>query len=110
MAEDFTMDVWVEVVTTVGVGTVGVKFTGVFGVGVFGMGWAITLTLYLGEYSGSYLLSIHIGSWGFSVHGIVILGRGAGAWLQLALGRGLGLGPSLPSSSRYILIFQMREG
>ena len=108
----FTMGIWVEVVATVGVGTVGVKFTGTVGVGVVGMGWAITLTLYL-PFAGVLVLLFISAILGPGV----ILAKGLLLWEEaLVLGCDwvwgwcLGLGPSLPSNSWYVFIFQMREG
>ena len=106
---DFTMDVWVETVATMGV--VAVEFIGAVGVWVVGMDWAITLTLYFLLVSMVFiLLSLNLGFGAFVVIGLIfwrgalVLGSG---WVW---GWGLGLGPSLPSNSRYIIIFGMRQG
>ena len=116
-AVDLATGVWVEVVATVGVGAI--EFTGVVGVGLVGMDWASTLTLYL--LLGSMvllLLLLVLGPGAFLVTGLVFRGwalvLGCGwvghGWVCCSWGWGLGLGPSLPSISKYIFIFQMREG
>ena len=104
-AVDLTFGIWVLTVAT--------KGAGVVDVGVEGVGWVSTLTLYLpfGYHGSSFLVrNICFGSWGFpdpvvgawlSWSWLVLLQLG---WLQL----GLGLGPSLPSNSKYVLIFQIR--
>ena len=104
VAADFTMGIWVETVATVGVHVV--EFTGAVGVGVVSMGWAITLTLYfsLGEH-GPLSLVTQLGFGGFSGHGVVILGRCNGAWLQLGLGLGLCLGLGPGSGTKLTLLF-----
>ena len=111
-AVDLTISVCVLTVATVGAGAVDV--------GVEGVGWVSTLTLYLLlaiMIFPSFVHDICFGSWGFPDSGV-------GAWLgwsQFGLlaygfvcswvwGWGLDLGPSLPSSSKYVLIFQMGSG
>ena len=113
MAVDFTMAIWVETVATVGVGAV--EFTGVVGVGVLGLGWAIALTLYLLLVRMVLLLSLNLGFGAFLVMGLLFWGGPlvlGCSWVGCSWdwGWGLGLEPSLPSNSRYILIFWMKKG
>ena len=75
VAADLVTGIWVEVVGTMGVGAVGVE--------VEGIGWASPLTLYL-LLASMVLLVTCLGSWGFSSHGVGVLGVGTGAWLVMA--------------------------
>ena len=112
MAADFIMGIWVEVVATVGLGTVGVEFTGVIGVGVVGMTWAITLTLYL-LFTGALvllILSAILGPGVFLVNGLLLCEGALLFGCDWVWGWGLGFEPSLPSNSRYVLIFLIKEG
>ena len=105
-AVDLTTGVWVEAVATVGEGPVGVV--------VVGTGWARTLTLYpLLVIMVLFLLSLALGPGAFLAIGlefwgqVLVLGCGwiGHGWVCW----GLGLGPNLPSNSKYVFIFQMRE-
>ena len=111
VAADFTMGVWVVAVevATVGVGTAGIEFTDT--VGVVGKGWAIALTLYL-LFTSALALLFFYAIWGTRVflvkkllwEGVLVCGCNWGwAW-------GLGLGPSLPSNSRHVFVFLIKEG
>ena len=110
---DLSTGIWVEVVPTVGVGAVGIRLEGI--------GWVNTLTLYLLLASMVlFLLSLVLGPGAFLVMGLLFLGGalvlGCGwvghGWVfyRWVCGWGLGLGPSLPSSSKYIFIFWKSEG
>ena len=110
-ALDLTIDVCVLTVTTMGAGAVEV--------GVEGVGWVSNFTLYLLLAIMVFLLlsvTFILGSGDFLMLGFVLGWAGLGwfgcIWVCCGwvLGWGLDLGPSLPSSSRYILIFWMREG
>ena len=82
LAADFTMGIWVETVTTVGVDAV--EFTSVIGVGVVGMGWAITPTLYLLLVSMAiFFLSFVLGPGDFLVMGLLFW---AGCWCLVVAG------------------------
>ena len=106
VAVDLVNGVWVEVVATVGAGAVEV--------GVEGVDWVSTLTLYL-------LLVIMVlfllsrtfvsGLGAFLTMGLVF-GWAGHSWVCCSWVRGqdLGLRPSFPSNSKYVFIFQMREG
>ena len=96
VAADFIMDIWVDIVATVGVGTVGIKFTGAVGVGVVSMGWSITLTLYLLLVSTLVLLffSFILGPGAFLVMGLLFWGGALVISCGWVWGLGLGLGPS----------------
>ena len=123
-AVDLTTGIWVEVVATVGVRAV--EFTGVVQAARVGMDWASTLTLYLLLASMVLLLlSLVLGPGAFLAMGLVfcgwalVLGYGwvGDGWLccgwvccNQVWDWGLGLGPRLPSNSKYIFIFWMREG
>ena len=109
MAADFTTGIWVGAVevSIVGVGTAGrIGFTGE--VGVEGIGWVITLTLYLLFTSALALLffssfmvtKVFLVNEFLSWEGVLVHGY---KW-------GLGFGPSLPSSSRYVFIFLIKDG
>ena len=80
-----------------------------------GVGWAITITLHLLLVSTVLLLlSLVLGLGAFLVMGgaLVLACSWVGhGWVCCGLvwGRGLGLGPSLPSSSRYIF-YLLDEG
>ena len=57
------------------------------------LGWKVHLVSSLGEH-GSFPLVTCLGSWGFSSHGVAILGAGARGWLWLGWSQlGLELGP-----------------
>ena len=111
LAAEFTMGIWVVAVevATVGVGTVGIEFMGA--VGVVGKGWVITFTLYL-LFTGALALlffSAILGTRIFLVkellwEGMLVHGCNWG-WVW-----SLSLGPSLPSNSRYVFIFLIKEG
>ena len=113
MAAAFTTGIWVAAVemATVGEGSAGrTEFMGK--VGMAGIGWMITLILSL-LFTGVLALlffSAFLGTKVFLVEeflswkGVLVHGHEWG-W-----GWGLGLGPSLPSSSRYILIFLIKDG
>ena len=108
---DLTIGVWVLTVATMGAGAVEVA--------VEGVGWVSALTLYLLLaimflllLSGTFVL----GPGDFLTLGLV-LGWAGHDWFccrwiccDWVWGWGLDLGPSLPSNSKYVLIFQMREG
>ena len=102
-AVDLTIDIWVEAVPTVGVGAV-------WGCGCRNrLGRNFHLVPSFGDHS-SFSFVTCPGSWGFAGHRTGILGAGASGrlwlgWSQLCL-----LGPSLPSNSKYVFIFHMREG
>ena len=104
---NLTTGVWVEAVATVGVSAIGIV--------VVSTGWAKTLTLYpLLAIMVLYALSLALGPGAFLAIGLEVWGwtlvLGCGwvghGWVHW----GLGLGPSLPSNSKYIFIFWMREG
>ena len=92
VAVDLVTGIWVGVVATAGVGAA--EFTGAVGVVAVGTGWARThLVPSFGYHSPlPFVRDIHLGSWGFSNHGV-------GAWLgwswQGLLWLGFGLGPGL---------------
>ena len=110
-AVDQTIGVCVLTVATMGVGAVEV--------GVEGVGLVSTLTLYLLLAIKVFLLLSGTFVWGhgdFLTLGLV-LGRASYGWFwcwqvycSWVWGQGLNLGPILPSNSRYVFIFQMREG
>ena len=111
VAADFTMGIWVDAVEMANVG-VGIGFLGTVRVGEVGKGWAITATLYL-LFAGALILfyfSAILGAGDFLVkellfwEGVLVHG------CDCVWGWGLGLGPSLPPSSRYVFIFLIKEG
>ena len=106
-AVDLVTGIWGEAVAIVGAGAV--EFTGAAGVGVVGMGWAITFTLYLPLASMVLLfLSLVLGPRASLVMGLAIWGDALVLGCSWVWGWSLGMGPSLPSNSKYI--FWMREG
>ena len=102
MAADFATGIWVVAieVTTVGVGSAGrVGFTGK--VRLVGIGWVITLTLNL-LFTGTLALFF------FSA----FLGAGTFLGKEFLLGKNMLVHsrlPHLPSSSKYIFIFLIRD-
>ena len=81
--------------------------------GVVSMGWAITLTSYLllvGTLVLLFFCSDILGPGTFLVMGLLFWGGALVLGCSWIWGWGLGFGQSLPSNSRYIFIFQMREG
>ena len=109
VAADITTGICVVAVEvgTVGVGTAGgMQFTGE--AGMAGIGWAITLTLYL-LLTGALALpffSTLLGTKAFLVEEF-LLWEGV---LVHGCDWDLGLGPSLPSSSKYVFIFLIKDG
>ena len=112
VAADFTTGIWVVAeVATVGVGTAdSIGFMGK--VGVAGKGWVITLTLYFPFISVLALLflSTFLGTKAFLVEeflsweGVLVHGCDWGlGWVWV-------LGPSLPSNSKYVFTFLIKEG
>ena len=112
MAADFTTAIWVEVVATVG----GRHSLGQIHWHSWSWGGKYALDNYpyfissFGGHSDSSLLFIHLGSWGFSSHGLLFWGGMQVLGCVWVWSCGLGLVPSLSSNSRYVFIFQMREG
>ena len=113
-AVDLTIGVFALRVTTMEAGAIEV--------GVEGVGWVSTLTLYLLLAIIVFLpLSFTLGSGDFLTLGLVLCWAGL-CWFcciwtccdwvgcSWILGWVLDLGPSLPSNSRYVPIFQMSKG
>ena len=112
VATNFTMGIWVVAVemATVGLGTAG--GIGLMGeVGVVGKGWVITLTMYLLFIGGLALLflSAFVGTKAFLVKELLWEGVLVHC-CNWGWGWCLGFGPSLPSNSRYVFIFLIKEG
>ena len=108
VAADFTMGIWVVAVEvdTVGAGTAGViGFTGK--VGVVGKGWMITLTMYL---LFTNALALLLFSTFFSTGVFLVKELLWEGVLVHGCNWGYGLGPSLPSNSKYVFIFLIKEG
>ena len=117
IAVDLDTGVWKKAVATVGVGVA--EFTGAVRVVVVGTGWVRTLTLYpllaimvLFLLSGTFVLDpvafLTMGLvLGLAGHSRVCCGWVCCSWVW---GWGLGFGPSFPSNSKYVFIFQMRDG
>ena len=103
LAADFATGIWVVMVevATVGVGSAGgIGFMGK--VGLSSIGWVITLTLNL-FFTGTLALLF------FSV----FLGAGVFLGEEFVLGENTlvcGWSPSLPSSSKYVFVYCIRDG
>ena len=81
-------------------------------IGVVGKGWTITLTLYL-LFAGTLVLlffSAILGPGVFLVMELLFWEGVLVGGCDLVWDWGLGLGPNLPSSSRYVFIFQIKDG
>ena len=105
------MGVWVDVVEVATVG-VWIEFMGTDVVGVVGKGYTITLALYL-LFAGTLVLlffSAILGPGVFLVRELLFWEGALVHGCNWVWGWDLGLGPSLSSNSRYVIIFWIREG
>ena len=107
-AVDLTIGVWVLTTATMGAGAVED--------GVEGVGWVSALTLYLLLEIMALFFSFVLGHGAFLTMGLVLGWAGHGwvccgwvccSWVCI---EGLDFGPCFPSNSKYVFIFQMREG
>ena len=110
VAADFTTSIWVVAVEVATMGVVtagGIGFMGKVEVGVAGKGQMITLTLYL-LFTGALTLLFFSAFLDTRVFHIKeLLWEGV---LVHGCNWGWGLGPSLPSNSRYVFIFLLKKG